>query len=263
MQLELRKKSPKHGGYKTPLLFVHGAWHGAWCWDEYYLDWFARQGYAAHALSLRGHGHSEGADKLRWSSLDDFVADVAQVAGGLDEAPVVIGHSMGGLVVQKYLAAHAVPAAVLLASVPPQGILSATLKMARRHPLLFAKANSSLSLYPLVSTAELARELFFSSTMPKADVQRYAEQLGDESYRAFLDMLGLSLPRPRRLGAPLLVLGGIEDAIFTIEQVRATARAYHTEAELFSGMAHDMMLEPGWKKVAQRIVKFLADQDIK
>ena len=45
---------------KTPVLFVHGAWHGAWCGDEHFLDFFADKGYRAVALSLRGHGAGRG-----------------------------------------------------------------------------------------------------------------------------------------------------------------------------------------------------------
>lgn len=63
----------------APILFVHGAWHGAWCWENF-LPYFAQHGYAAHALSLRGHGASAGRDKIRWhSAAHDYVADVAQI----------------------------------------------------------------------------------------------------------------------------------------------------------------------------------------
>ncbi|MEH3142372.1 MAG: alpha/beta fold hydrolase [Mycobacterium kyogaense] len=106
----------------TPLLFVHGAWHAAWCWDEHFLGWFADRGYRALALSLRGHGAS-GTDKpLNDCTFDDFEADVAAVAGDLGTPPVLIGHSMGGFVVQKYLETHDAPAAVLMASMPPAGL---------------------------------------------------------------------------------------------------------------------------------------------
>ena len=86
-----------------PLLFVHGSAHGAWCWAEHYLDYFAEHGFDAYALSLRGHGASGGRERLRWASVADYVDDVAEVAATLPSAPVVIGHSLGGMVVQKYL----------------------------------------------------------------------------------------------------------------------------------------------------------------
>jgi pimeloyl-ACP methyl ester carboxylesterase len=94
MNLEVISKQPTSPSHSAPLLFMHGAWHGAWCWAEHLLDYFAAQGYAAHALSLRGHGGSLGRDRLRWTSLSDYVVDVAQVASQLPKPPVVIGHSV-------------------------------------------------------------------------------------------------------------------------------------------------------------------------
>jgi alpha-beta hydrolase superfamily lysophospholipase len=55
----------------------------------------------------------------------------------------------------------------------------------------------------------------------------------------------------------MLVLGAERDAIITTEEVRSTAIAYRSEAEIFPGMCHDMMLEPDWREVAERIVGWL------
>jgi pimeloyl-ACP methyl ester carboxylesterase len=246
----------------TPLLFVHGAWHGAWCWAEHFLDYFAAQGYAAHAVSLRGHGASSGRDRLRFTGLADYVADVAQVASQLPKPPVVIGHSMGGAVIQKYLENHLAPAGVLLASMPPAGVLATTLRIARRHPVAFVKANLSLSLYPLVGTPELSREAFFSSNLSHDKLMSYFSRLQDESYRAFLDMLVFRLPIPRRVAAPILVLGAADDIIFQPYEVEATAKTYRTEAVIFPGMAHDLMLEMNWQMVADRIITWLSERGL-
>ena len=78
MRLELISRTDKVI-HKAPVLFVHCAWHGAWCWENF-LPYFARQGYAAHALSLRGHGTSEGRERIRWhSAANDYVADVTRI----------------------------------------------------------------------------------------------------------------------------------------------------------------------------------------
>ena len=122
-QLEVLSCEPQTRRHATPLLFVHGAFAGAWVWDEHFLPWFAAQGYSAHAVSLRGHGGSAGHERIDWYSIHDYVEDVAEVVADLAAAPVLIGHSMGGFVVQKYLERHAVPAAVLMCSVPPQGLV--------------------------------------------------------------------------------------------------------------------------------------------
>src|SRR3954469_9427392 len=101
--LEVIDKGACSDAHPVPLLFVHGAWHGAWCWDEHFLDFFADKGYRALAVSLRGHGGSPTSRPLRSCSIADYVDDVRSVAEKLPTPPMVIGHSMGGLVVQKYL----------------------------------------------------------------------------------------------------------------------------------------------------------------
>ncbi|GBD94276.1 haloalkane dehalogenase [bacterium BMS3Abin05] len=260
MQLEMITQEPKTHPRPTPILFVHGAWHSAWCWAEHFLPYFAEHGYVSHALSLRGHGASEGNKHFRWTRLADYVDDVAQVVDQLPEPPILVGHSMGGQVVQKYLETHAAPAAVLLASVPVKGVLFTTLRMARNHPLIFMKVNLTMSLYPLIGTPALTRESFFSADMPDEILNTYFERLQDESYLAFLDMLIFKLPKPKKINTPLLILGAANDAIFHTNEIEATARAYNTQAEIFPGMAHDMMLEAGWQSVADRILEWLKTQ---
>lgn len=262
MKIETLTKMPDRPARPTPLLFVHGAWHGAWCWDEHFLGYFADLGYEAHALDLRGHGASEGLERLRRTRIADYVRDMVKVAENLRAPPVVIGHSMGGMVVQKYLERHPAPAGVLLASVPPYGAIGATMHILAHHPLAFLKANLTLSLYPLVATPALVRAAFYSARMPQAEVERYAAKLQGESYFGFLDMLAFALPRPQRVKTPLLVLGGGEDALFPPAAVESTARAYGTQAEIFTGMAHNMMLEPGWENVASRIATWLNDREL-
>jgi pimeloyl-ACP methyl ester carboxylesterase len=258
MALEVLSRLPAQARGKAPLLFVHGAWHGAWCWDEHFLAYFAELGRPAYALSLRGHGASPGA--LRWASLSDYAADVAEVAARLASPPILVGHSMGGGVVQRYLESHEAPGAVLLASLPPHGAVGATLKIARNHPLRFARANLTMSLRCLVDTPDLAREHFFSDSLPADRLAAYASRLQDESYRAFLNMIALGLPRPGKVKTPMLVLGAADDAIFPPSAVEATARAYRTEARILPGLAHDMMLDARWRDAADAIANWLADR---
>ncbi len=257
--LEVIDKRPATEEHKTPLLFVHGAWHGAWCWDEHFLDFFAAQGYRSLAVSLRGHGNSPAPKPMRLCSIADFVDDVASVADTLPQPPVVIGHSMGGLVVQKYLESHHAPAAVLLASVPPNGITRFLVRCVKRHPWPMARSLAvTRSLRGIAGTPEMAREIFFSESASDPDVARYTAQLCEEyAARIALDLLWLNLPKTDLVTAPLLVLGAENDVCFTQAEVRATAAAYRTEAEMYPGMSHDMMLDPGWADVAERIQAWL------
>jgi pimeloyl-ACP methyl ester carboxylesterase len=243
--------------HPVPLLFVHGAWHAAWCWDENFLSFFAEKGYRALAVSLRGHGNSPADKPLRSCSVADFVEDITVVADSLPTPPVVIGHSMGGLFVQKYLESHDCPAGVLMTSMPPQGNRGSALRWMRQHPWHFTKMVATGKALPYINTPQLARERFFSPQTPEAQVVGYAARLQEDSARLGIDCLVLSLPRPERVTTPLLVLGADEDGAHTREEVIATARAYRTEAEFFPDMGHDMMLEPGWAAVAERIDTWL------
>lgn len=257
--LEVIDKGCVSESHPFPLLFVHGAWHAAWCWDAHFLGFFADKGYRAVAVSLRGHGGSPSSKPLRTCSIADYVEDVTFVADNLPSRPVVIGHSMGGLIAQKYLASHDAPAGVLMASMPPQGYLGSGLRWIKRHPWHFTKMAITGKSLAYVNTPQLARERFFSAHTPDSHILEYAARLQEESARAGVDGL-LSLPRPRCVTTTLLVLGADDDGAVTQKEVRATARAYRTEAEFFSRMGHNMMLEPGWVAVAERIHTWLGAQ---
>jgi pimeloyl-ACP methyl ester carboxylesterase len=256
LKLEVLSQYPLEKKHTTPLLFVHGAWHGAWCWENF-LPYFAEQGYEVHALSLRGHGNSEGRDGIRWYSTANYIADVEQVVHGLGSSPVLIGHSMGGYIVQKYLESHTVPAGVLLASIPTVGILGMLLRMLRRHPVSTLKALLLMNTWYFVSTPALAKDYFFSDDFPDDKFLEYYAHIQTESFRVALEAAVLDLPHSNRVKTPLLVLGAENDRVFTVAEQQKTARAYKTEAILYPDMAHDMMLEAGWRAVADQILRWL------
>jgi pimeloyl-ACP methyl ester carboxylesterase len=257
MNLEIIKEEPLTAVHVAPIIFIHGMWHAAWCWEEYFLPYFTQHGYACYALSLRGHGNSEGHENLRWSSLDDYVSDLSQVSSQFETPPILIGHSMGGMVVQKYLVSHEVTASVLLASVPPTGVMMSIIRTLFRHPLSVIKSGLTLSMKPIVNTPNLAKEAFFSRNMDDEKIMGYFSKLQDESFRAFLDILVFNQPRLKKLESPLLVLGAENDRIITPKEVAKTAEAYGVEAEIFSDMSHDMMLDSRWQDVADRILNWL------
>ncbi len=193
MERELIKKEPSNNPHETPILFVHGAWHTAWYWEENFLPYFAENGYISYALSLRGHGKSEGKKKLRWTSLNDFADDVAHVVDIIGKEPVIIGHSMGGAITQKYLENRNVPGAVLIASVPPAGVIPFVARIICRHPISFLKANLTLNLYHIINAPKRAKSLFFSADISDAIFEKCYAQLQGESYRVLLDLMCLNL----------------------------------------------------------------------
>jgi pimeloyl-ACP methyl ester carboxylesterase len=264
MQLEVITREPESDAHSTPILFVHGMWHAAWCWSENFLPYFAKHGYKSHAMSLRGHGVSDGREKLRWTPLADFVADVAQVVDQLETPPILVGHSIGGMIIQKYLETHEAPATVMLGSAPPKGLLPATLRVARRHPINFLKANLTFNLNYNINKPELYKEAFFSSKIDDKELIKYYNvvRFQGESMRAYIDMMFLDLPQPQKVNTPILVLGATDDNLISSSDVLATAKAYNTQAEFFPVMGHAMMLDIGWQSVADRILNWLKEQGL-
>ena len=251
-------KSRKH---KTPLLFIHGAYTAAWCWAEYFLPFFAAQGYVSYALSLSGHGASRGRRHLDSFGINDYINDVAEVVAGLPAPPVLIGHSMGGFVVQKYLEKHQAPAAVLMCAAPPQGLMSAAFGLMFQKPGLMSDLNSVMSGGRV--SVETLRQALFAQPIAAEDLQRYLRLSQSESHRAIWDMTLFNLPHPSRVNnTPLLVLGGELDQLIPASLVEMTARTYSVEAELFPGMGHGLMLERDWRIVAGRIHSWLTEKGL-
>jgi pimeloyl-ACP methyl ester carboxylesterase len=259
--LELIDKGSGSGAHPVPLLFVHGGWHSAACWDNF-LDFFADAGYRAVALSLRGHGASPTTKRFHTCSIADYVGDVRAIADDLDGRPVLVAHSLGGFVVQRYLEDRDAPAAVLVASVPPQGVLGLATRIWSRHPWVSLRSLPVGNLTGFIGTPALVREHLFSTHTPDDIVESCAASVQSEAVRASLIDPLIRRVRSKRVSTPILVLGAEEDGMVSKAEVRATARAYRTEAEFFPRMGHNMMLEPGWTNVAQRIHGWLQNRDL-
>jgi len=254
MRLEILERIASPQSHTTPLLFVHGAFYGAWCWERF-LSYFAQHGYASYAVSLRGHGHSDG--NIRTASMRDYAEDVAAAAAKLPSPPVLIGHSMGGRITQKVLETHPeTPGAVLLASIPHTGFIAMTFRFLWQMPGPFLRSLLKNSPYELIKTPELARERFFSEGMSDEELNGYFKQLQEESPLAARDTF-FYLPKPERITSPVLLLAATHDTMTTAKEQRAMAKAYGVEAEFFD-MAHAMMLEPRWQDVADRIIHWLS-----
>jgi pimeloyl-ACP methyl ester carboxylesterase len=258
MSLEIITREPLDAPRPTPLLFVHGILHGAWCYDEYWLPFFAERGYVASALSLRGHGRSSG--QARWAGMWDYVDDMAQAADQIERQfgarPAVIGHSMGGWAVQLYLQKHSAPAAVLLASVPVGGAAGALLKIAARFPSSMTQSLFSQSFAPLVEAPSAVRWLFFGESMGEDEVARHQARLGEESWRLLGEAVLVRPDAGRVPYVPMLVLSAEQDTLFSLDEGRATAKAYGADFEALPA-AHDIMLDPNWRQGAQKVLAWL------
>ena len=106
-----------------PLLFVHGYFGRAMAFEPM-MEWFASRGHYCCAPDLRGHGDSMPDCALGEVSIYDYANDIAEVAQALSN-PIIIGHSMGGLIAQLVATRDCARAIVLLAPAPPRGASTA------------------------------------------------------------------------------------------------------------------------------------------
>lgn len=241
---------------RPPLLFVHGSFCGAWVWEQHFLPWFAAQGWQAHAVSLRGHGRSGGAVDLY--GLDDYVADIAQAVAQIGDNPIIIGHSLGGMVAQKYATHHDVRGMVLMSSVPPSGLGTSAWHMMTSHPHLLWQLGMLQSLGPQAVEPLTIYRCLFSTETPISTVMQYMPNLQMESRRATLELMMPNLPPVDEATAPpCLVLGGDQDAFIPVSALEETARFHHADLEIIHGLPHGVMLDATWEMAARAIALWL------
>ncbi len=252
-------RKPAISSHRRPLLLLHGAWHGAWCW-ECFLDRFSSLGYETHAISLPGHGRSTlDRDHIDNYSFDDYSLCLASAIEKMDPAPVVVGHSLGGALLQHYMESHSLPGAVLLASIPVAGFLKGFLRMAWAYPWQAVK--SGKDGYALVEKPDMAARFFLSHNTP-TDVHRFHSQLVRESAPASQRTLKPILLRPEKVRTPVLVIAGGKDFIISAAEQRRTAEALNADYRIFPEGPHDLMMEPGWQAVADAIDAWLSQKGI-
>lgn len=265
LQLEVLSQRPPAGvaARRTPIVFAHGAFMGAWSWQAHFLDYFARHGFHAVAPSFRGHGGSEGFERLDSAGINDYVNDLSTVIDGLDgPPPILVGHSMGALVAQRHMERAPVAAAVLMAPVPPHGLMPSTLRMLVSDPMLYLQFGMMQFFGPDSMDTEVAQRAVFSKSAAEQDLSGYAERVQRESQRALWDMNVHARGRPTlcRADCPMHVIAGGEDALFSESETRAVAHVWDASWETVPGLAHALMIEPGWQRAADAVIGWLDRQ---
>lgn len=248
--------SPNKKRHETPIFLQHGSWHGASCW-KHVQPCLADLGYEVHAISLPGHGNSS----LQKASINDYGFEdyldcLAAEIGKLGRPPVLVGHSLGGLLCMKYLESHRLPGAVLLASVPHTGMARFLLKLFRKAPgsLLRQLALGDGS----IKDPALSRALFFGENT-QLDLNEFHHELSAESMRVSQQILLQVRVHPEKIQTPTLVVAGQKDAAFSTEEELHLAEFLGAKFVLMANMAHDLMLEPGWQGIAGEIDRFISD----
>lgn len=237
---------------RPPILFVHGMLAGAWLWESY-LGWFAARGYPSFAINLRGRPGGRPVKDLGRVGIVDFVADAYDATRHLG-LPVVVGHSMGGLIAQKLAESGVVRAAVLIASAPPRGISVASPRLVRtqlKYAWTLARSR------PIEATRADSDALVFTR-IPEPDRDALQSRFVPDSGRAGREIsLGSVSVDARRVRCPVLVVTGADDQFVVPRVARALAAKYGAELVELPGHAHMVPLEPGWERGASDIDAWL------
>ena len=251
--LKVERVTPRGPARGQPILFLHGMWAGSWMWDNY-LGFFAGRGYAGYALNLRGHHGSKRVDDIGRVKFADYLADARAVAAAIGN-PIVVGHSMGGLLAQKLAELGDPPAVVALTPAAPRGIFPlCTLELLRvslvhLHELLLARA--------ILPTRAEADALLLGR-IPAAERRTAFERLVPESGRMAFDIAVAGVPvDAARVRCPMLVVAGREDRITPAKMVEKIARKYRAELRVWDEHAHMVLLEPGWELIAGEVASWL------
>jgi len=243
---------------REPLLFIHGANMSAWCWMEKFMPFFVALGHPTYAIDLRGHGKSGGQEQLSTHSIADYVHDVKRVIDEIGSKPILVGHSLGGLIIQKYIEKNTVPACVLMASVPEDGLVPSMMDVVL-NPTFFMQTNLSKLFGTWFTGVDITRKSVFSGHVDDDIVIRYCTEMQPSSPKTLLDTLWLGLPtykNPFKL--PMLSLGADEDTFFRPEHIKKTAAAYNADYKNMKNIGHAMMLDSHWHESADVINDWLS-----
>lgn len=253
MQLERNVKQPTGQRKSTPILLVHGAWHAAWCYDQW-MDEFAAHGYETHSFSFPAHGSSISTRSIHLYGIQDYVEALAQVIDSIQPTPYVIAHSLGGYVLQRYLQTHPLPAAVLLCALPNTGVIPFYLRYFRAHPLRYLAASLTLNMRRLINTPALVNRYLITEDAACTPAQ-LLDRIEPESLRAAVDVL---LPiRKLQTQTPLLVVAAERDGIFMVAEEKRMAARYQADFLFVPGQGHNLMMERGWQQTAANIWAWL------
>ena len=279
------------------VLFVHGMWHGDWCWENFREHFRAshhvpfgqmppfnlrnhgepsrftspkaerrtpvrREGDGSQAraeleLGAPVQGQTPDLKRLRWTGLGAYTADVVAAARDLPRPLVLIGHSMGAWIIARSLAQVRPDALVLLAPASWRSFWWSSFNYARHNFRRYLCANLRFSPYAVVENPREAGKLLFSPHLPESELYAHHGRLQEESYLVNLQMLSTFPPYRQVPGLPVLVLGAEHDGAVRPWHARATAAKLGAEVDILPGLAHDMMMDVAWQSAAERVVAWL------
>ncbi|MFE0630880.1 alpha/beta hydrolase [Streptomyces sp. NPDC058864] len=241
---------PKGIATAPPIVFVHGGSHGSWLWEQW-LPYFASLGRDCYAFSWFNHTGSRElpTEQFVRRSMLEATEELDIVVSHIGETPVLVAHSMGAAVAQKYSEDHPVQAQVLLAPVP------CTESSGEAIPL---PLDWSVPFPPM--PYEMAVEWFLAGC-PEDDARRYYSLMPDESPKAVWEAAqrGAAIELDRtRVSGPMLMIAGGKDIVSPAPLVRKHAAHFGADYLFLADRAHSLILEPRWRHVADRISSWLS-----
>ncbi|SCA55758.1 Predicted hydrolase or acyltransferase [Candidatus Terasakiella magnetica] len=246
-------KATKKNGKKAPILFIHGSFCAAPIWRHRFMPFFADHGHDCYAVNLSGHG-PQNDWTLHLCGLSDFVQDVIDAVDHIGEPPVLVGHSLGGMVVQKYIEDHDCAGAILLNSLPPSGALSSIMHIMSGSLDLYWSLNQVMMFGPDAMSFEMLKRLLVSDDTHPASLAEAHGLFQPESLRAINEVAYLDVPRRRaKEGTAIAVIGGDADVMIPVSALKETAEFHEADLEIIPGAPHAVMLDKRWKMVAERI----------
>ncbi len=234
---------------RPPVLFIHGAFAG----HEPFAGWmsvFARDGWRGIAVGRRGVRTGE----IENMTIADYVDDTLKAIAALGETPIVVGHSLGGLIAQKVAELGRCRAAVLVAPAP-SGMLTA---QPVALPALVPMFPKILLGQPILPSCNSCATLALNC-IPESERERIHARLVPESGKVYREMVfGTYRIDASKVTCPVLVMGGREDHIVSVGLMKATAERYRGELKLYDRHGHWLFEEPGWEEIAQDATGWLA-----
>jgi pimeloyl-ACP methyl ester carboxylesterase len=217
-----------------PLVFIHGGFHGWWTWERWQRQ-LASLGWRTYALSLPGHTDSKPLPDGEFAVLDlaDYALAVRRVLNWIGEAPILVGHSLGGGIAQ-----------MVAQDVPLKGLVLVASGRYRRGENLWGD-NLPADVtpgQPITIDKEVARRRFFHLIDDEEFSQIY-ERLCPESPAALNDRTrGGVIDNPTFEG-PVLALTAEHDLKTVNERAEYAARTYHATQAVVRDAGHDLMLD--------------------
>lgn len=236
---------------RPPLLFVHGAFANHFAFGPF-MQRLAGRGFHGVAASRRGRLGVGPAD-ARGLCFEDYAQDTLQMIDGLGSEPIVVGHSLGGLIAQRIAELGRARACVLLATAPAAKLPAQPVAL----PGLLPMMPNILLGRPIRPSRAGADRVALNCVAP-GDRARIYDALGYESGVVYREMIfGSVQVDASRVKVPVFVAGGAHDRVVSEPLSRFTATRYGAELVMYPDGGHWLFEEPGWERVADDVAGWL------